>query len=645
MQPSRTSIESSTSLAPITSHSSSLSHVQQIPPSEPSSVPNDSQPDELASTVPLSPTDSPSASSASSATPTTTTTATTIAPSTSSSRQNPKHPLSVSPEKDVDKDKVRKRDFFHRVKSTLDRRHKMPWSDKKSSASTSSFFSKNSAADLSSLQTVTSEKSSSDMAAGSAASPDPSLDHDARPSTVSSMSTVSEVSVQSSAQSTTHLSAQSSAGTNIAPLPSPALSQPPTPTSTTPVLASSPAATPREHFKLRDLSRTASTLFLHVPRSSASSPSVASPTSLQAPGNTSSLLSPADTSSPTSSGRSISSPLPSPSASYSQPSPLRSPLNEFIPETIVEDDVEYEQRTGALKSSSSISSLSSVASPTQSSTQSTQSTPQVVSVSPAALHNAPVPRLRAAPRARPRNRASTAQMKRPQTIVGFLRNSRVFSAAPKSVDIFGLALREAAIASRVSATKDDARYWTPAVVSVCTNYLNEHGLNEEGLYRISGGASAIEDLRKEVAFCGDATELRPEVHDVHAVASLLKAYVRNLPDELLPVTPELRALLSRRSRVIPVRELQDYLIHLPIYNYHTARMLCLHFSRVMKNSHRNRMPLSNLVLILCPTLRMDSKLFSWLVEACDDCFGDIRRPAVIYNQDATADFELRRIDE
>lgn len=75
-------------------------------------------------------------------------------------------------------------------------------------------------------------------------------------------------------------------------------------------------------------------------------------------------------------------------------------------------------------------------------------------------------------------------------------------------------------------TLDDSRYWVPAIVSVCVDYLNQYGVEEEGLYRVSGSALAIEELKKEFAFCGEATVLRPGVHDVHSVASLLKSYIR-----------------------------------------------------------------------------------------------------------------------
>ncbi|KAK7208021.1 hypothetical protein BZA70DRAFT_308798 [Myxozyma melibiosi] len=237
-----------------------------------------------------------------------------------------------------------------------------------------------------------------------------------------------------------------------------------------------------------------------------------------------------------------------------------------------------------------------------------------------------VPRLRAAPR--PRKGPARA---RPNTIVGFFRQSKAFSA-PKICDVFGMTLTEATMATRMSVENDDPRYWVPAIVSICVEFLNKYALEEEGLYRISGSASAVEELKKEFAFCGESTVLRHGVHDVHTVASLLKSYIRQLPEEIVAPSPQLSAILMNRTSNIPFTDLQDYLAKLPPYNYHTLCFLCGHFGKVAGNYKQNRMPLSNLVLILCPTMRMDSKLFSWMVEFTDQCIGDPSRPLVRYSE-------------
>ncbi|KAK9468525.1 hypothetical protein V1512DRAFT_107189 [Lipomyces arxii] len=58
-----------------------------------------------------------------------------------------------------------------------------------------------------------------------------------------------------------------------------------------------------------------------------------------------------------------------------------------------------------------------------------------------------------------------------------------------------------------------------------------------------------------------------------------------------------------------------------IKNFHLLKMLCSHFHLVVASSHKNRMTLTNLVLILCPTLRVDGKFLSWIVDDVEHCFG------------------------
>ncbi|RKP13271.1 Rho GTPase activation protein, partial [Piptocephalis cylindrospora] len=83
---------------------------------------------------------------------------------------------------------------------------------------------------------------------------------------------------------------------------------------------------------------------------------------------------------------------------------------------------------------------------------------------------------------------------------------------PTSRIVFGRTLEEAIA---VASVRPD--YPCPAVVYRCIQYLEEKQAElEEGIYRLSGSSS---------------------YHDVHAVAGLLKLYLRELPQSVL--TPQL----------------------------------------------------------------------------------------------------------
>lgn len=75
----------------------------------------------------------------------------------------------------------------------------------------------------------------------------------------------------------------------------------------------------------------------------------------------------------------------------------------------------------------------------------------------------------------------------------------------------------------------------PAVVFRCLKYLEaKHASAEEGLFRLSGSNTLIKNLRHKFNAEGDFDMLASgHYYDVHAVASLLKQYLRELPSTVL----------------------------------------------------------------------------------------------------------------
>lgn len=97
--------------------------------------------------------------------------------------------------------------------------------------------------------------------------------------------------------------------------------------------------------------------------------------------------------------------------------------------------------------------------------------------------------------------------------------------------VFGMSLAEAVecCAPRVP------NVFLPAVVYRCLEYLvARDAANEEGIFRLSGSTVVIKGLRDRFNLEGDFDFLADEqYHDVHAVASLLKLYLRELPTSVL----------------------------------------------------------------------------------------------------------------
>jgi len=96
--------------------------------------------------------------------------------------------------------------------------------------------------------------------------------------------------------------------------------------------------------------------------------------------------------------------------------------------------------------------------------------------------------------------------------------------------VFGVPLEQAIEQARVQPG-----YELPAVVYRCIEYLNAHRAKmEEGIYRLNGSSAVIKSLKERFNHDGDVQLLASEdYYDIHAVAGLLKLYLRDLPSSVL----------------------------------------------------------------------------------------------------------------
>jgi hypothetical protein len=73
----------------------------------------------------------------------------------------------------------------------------------------------------------------------------------------------------------------------------------------------------------------------------------------------------------------------------------------------------------------------------------------------------------------------------------------------------------------------------PFIVSrLCTFIETNSGLYQEGIFRISGNVKLVDNLKHQFNDNGDA--LLEEMGDVPSAAALLKLFLRELPDPVVP---------------------------------------------------------------------------------------------------------------
>ncbi|RAK76699.1 putative Rho GTPase activator (Rgd1) [Aspergillus fijiensis CBS 313.89] len=147
----------------------------------------------------------------------------------------------------------------------------------------------------------------------------------------------------------------------------------------------------------------------------------------------------------------------------------------------------------------------------------------------------------------------------------------------------------------------------PMIVYQCFQAIELFGLDMEGIYRLSGSATHISQMK--ALFDNDSSQVdftNPEnfYHDVNSVAGLLKQFFRDLPDPLFTshyYTDFIHA--ARLDDDIARRDSLHALVNnLPDAHYATLRALILHLNKVQEHYTQNRMNAGNIAICFGPTL-------------------------------------------
>ncbi|GAA6106727.1 active breakpoint cluster region-related protein [Tachysurus ichikawai] len=148
------------------------------------------------------------------------------------------------------------------------------------------------------------------------------------------------------------------------------------------------------------------------------------------------------------------------------------------------------------------------------------------------------------------------------------------------------------------------RVLVPHIVRACVDEVERRGLEEEGIYRISGATNEIQALKQ--AFNTNYWEAMSKVRnvDVNVVSSTLKLYLRELPEPLIPA-----AYFQRLSKAMDLTDpnlrastMFSELHSFPDVNRNTLLFLLHHLKRVAEKEELNKMSLCNLATVFGPTL-------------------------------------------
>ncbi|XP_067413267.1 protein FAM13A isoform X1 [Emydura macquarii macquarii] len=142
----------------------------------------------------------------------------------------------------------------------------------------------------------------------------------------------------------------------------------------------------------------------------------------------------------------------------------------------------------------------------------------------------------------------------------------------------------------------------PLVVWNTVEYLTQHGLTQEGLFRVNGNMKMVDQLRLKYER-GEEVELAKDA-DVCSVASLLKLFLRELPDGVITSALHPRFIQlyqDTRNDAEKENNLKELIKELPDAHYYLLKYLCRFLTQVAERHMENRMNVFNLATVFGPS--------------------------------------------
>ncbi|KAH8335470.1 hypothetical protein KR074_002763, partial [Drosophila pseudoananassae] len=160
---------------------------------------------------------------------------------------------------------------------------------------------------------------------------------------------------------------------------------------------------------------------------------------------------------------------------------------------------------------------------------------------------------------------------------------------------FGTSLKE-----HLTSTNREISY----IVELCCCCLLEHGLEEEGLLRVGCASTKLRRMKHALEAQHVKTPLPLDYQDPHVIGSILKLYLRELPEPLLTygLYKDFIRIAERHSEAERKTEIKAILGKLPKENYANLRYLTRFLALVQQRSVHNKMSSQNLAIVMSPNM-------------------------------------------
>ncbi|KAJ8011071.1 hypothetical protein DPEC_G00054380 [Dallia pectoralis] len=162
----------------------------------------------------------------------------------------------------------------------------------------------------------------------------------------------------------------------------------------------------------------------------------------------------------------------------------------------------------------------------------------------------------------------------------------------------------------------------PAVFRECVDYIESYGMKCEGIYRVSGMKSKVEELK--AAYDREECPCLEE-YDPHTVASLLKQYLRELPENLLgrDLAQCFEDACSRQNEADKMIEFQRLLTEVAPGSRLLLSWLVTHMDHVITRELDTKMNIQNISIVLNPTVQIGNRVLYIFFTHVRELFGEV----------------------
>jgi len=159
--------------------------------------------------------------------------------------------------------------------------------------------------------------------------------------------------------------------------------------------------------------------------------------------------------------------------------------------------------------------------------------------------------------------------------------------------------------TQIQQTTKKEKRAVPFIITSCVREVERRGINEVGIYRVSGSSADMARLKKAYETNPYEAEQLLKECDIHSVAGILKQYLRDLPESLFTnaVYYKLLQAYSIPDEDLRTKTYLGLLTRLP-QNPNQACVVFLieHLVRVSQFEYENKMSLHNMATVFGPTM-------------------------------------------